>query len=90
MIRTKKVLASIFDGIFAYAIWYFYTAFMLWAGIHLALHKYSLEVGYLQCFGAVMAIRQIVGLLRKKGDRHVKDPKVQEDDKIHNKQSSSI
>lgn len=71
MKKTKFFLKSVLDGLTTYSLFYLFTSLFIFAGFKL-LDIWPIT--YFQCFGAVLVIRQIVGLIRMATDKHVKAP----------------
>jgi len=68
-LRTRATLTSIIDGIGMYVVWYCWTSFMLWLSFKLIAFA---SVGYWQCFGALILVRQIISIVDNFVDKHLR------------------
>jgi hypothetical protein len=77
MKKTKHTFKSILDGIASYIVFYTWTAFAIWLGFHL-MGLTFIALTYFKALGFVIVLRQTMGLLTTKTDRHIPSDSIEE------------
>ncbi len=75
MEKTKIFLKSFIDGFAAYFAYYLLTSLLIWIGF-IALDL--IKVGYWQCVGGLIILRQLIAIFVKPTNLHIKEKTVKQ------------